>query len=261
MTEAAKDLEPEEIDEGNQAPVVAKVSEDEQKASGNGWTDREAWESTGGDPDNWVSAKKFNERGEMIGKIRSLEKRMDGQQKDFGARLDSQKKLHEAQLKVTISDLESKRDDAIDLADRDKANAIQGQIDDVRLQTVVEPAEEDGNNVVDDWNADNPWVFENTPKAAYAQSRFNTYSQQGQAGGQAIAAMEADVAREFPKTNARRDNAPAVEGGRSKPGSRPPAKLAWSQLTADELKWYGVMPGAWKNKDDYLKAVADERKS
>ena len=239
-----------------------EISEDETRASGNGWTDREAWEGKGGDPDEWVSARKFNERGEMIGNIRSLKQRLDDQEKKFDARLDHNKTLHEAQMKVTIADLEAKRDDAIDLADRDKANQIQGQIDEVKA-TSVDVAPETVTNdqsALDDWNDANSWVTdEDSPKAAYAIQRFNRHLVAGKTNAQAIASMELEVAKQFPDKNERRENVATVEGGRSKPGKRAVVKLSWDQVTPEEMKWYKAI--SWKSKDDFLQAVSDERKA
>lgn len=254
----------EELDNDSHEP---EVSQDEQRAVGNGWTNRETWESKGGDPDDWVSAKKFNERGQMIGDIINLKKMVGDQQNDFTSRLDSQKKLHEAQLKVTIADLESKRDDAIDLADRDKANSFQKQIDDVKDQSVelnqdVKPAQATDQSMLDDWNKNNPWILEmDSPKAAYAMERFNVYLRGGKSSNDAIQAMESDVARHFKERNPRREDESHAEGGRSKPGKNGSVKLTWAQLSADEVKWYSALPGAWKTKDEFLQSVADERKT
>ena len=236
-------------------------SEDEVRASGNGWTDREVWEGKGGDPDEWVSARKFNERGEMIGNIRSLKQRLDDQEKKFDARLDHNKTLHEAQMKVTIADLEDKRDDAIDLADRDKANQIQGQIDEVKATSVdVVPATVNNDqSLLDEWNTSNPWILERTPKASHAKALYNDYLNEGKTPLQAIASMELEVAKQFPDKNERRENVATVEGGRSKPGKRAVVKLSWDQVTPEEMKWYKAI--TWKSKDDFLQAVTDERKA
>ncbi len=244
----------EEVIEGE---VEEEVEDPEQdRAAAHGWSPRDKWR---GDPDDWVSAKKFNERGEMIGEIRKLKTRVDSNEQDFRARLDHHKKLQEAQMKVTISELESKRDEAIDLADRDNANRIQGQIDEARATVIPEtPAPQNDQSIMDDWNANNAWIFEESPKAAYATARFNAHSK-NKTANDAILAMEADVLGAFPDINPRRQQASTVEGGRSKPGNKPSPKLNWSQLTADEQKWFDVMPGAWKTKDDYLQAVQDER--
>jgi len=240
-----------EIDQG------PELTQDEERATKHGWRPKEDW---GGDSDEWVSAKKFNERGDMIGKIRSLENRFTDRETDFKSRLDHQKKLHEAQLKVTISDLESKRNDAIDDADRNKANNIQDQIDQVKSS--IEPVDDTNNkndSVLDGWNSRNPWIYDSSPKSAYAISRYNLHLQSGKGTSDAISMMESEVSQHFPDVNSRRDKAQSVEGGRSKPKYKSSPKLAWSQLTAEELKWYNAMPSAWPSKDDYIKAAMDNR--
>ena len=74
--------------------------------------------------------------------------------------------------------------------------------------------------------------------------------------------MEAKVAEHFPPTNPRRDNAPAQESNRSKPGNKQTErKLQWSDLSRDEEKIYTHMPDAWANKAEFLATVADTRKS
>jgi len=256
--EQAEEENQEEASEENQEQEAPEVNPDQERATRNGWRPKDEWN---GDAEDWVSAKKFNERGEMIGTIRRLEKNLDAAKTDFGSRLDHHKKLQEAQMKVAISELESRRDSAIDEADREKANNIQGQIDEVRAQAIPEtPAPQNNQDVLDNWNTSNAWIREDTPKAAYAMMRFNTHSQT-KSPDEAIIAMESDVAGQFPDVNPRRSQPSTVEGGRSKPGTKATVKLSWSQLTADEAKWYNVMPGAWKTKDDYLQAVQDERNS
>ncbi len=51
-----------------------QVSPDQETAQRNGHVSRDQWIEQGKDPDDWVSAKKFNERGEMIDKRRQLER-------------------------------------------------------------------------------------------------------------------------------------------------------------------------------------------
>ncbi len=264
-----EELESQELnqDPGNEAEEQledqpSEQSEDEVRASGNGWTDLEAWEAKGGHRDDWVSAKKFNDTGDMIGSIRELKRLREQDKKEFDSRLNHNKTLHDAQLKVAIADLETKRDDAIDLADRDKANNIQGQIDELRTTTTDAPLETTTNDqtTLDDWNDANDWIKdEDSPKAAYAIQRFNRHLGSGKTNAQAIAKMELEVAKQFPDKNERRENVATVEGGRSKPGKRASVKLSWDQLKPEELKWFSAI--SWESKDVFLQAVADERKA
>ncbi len=245
----------------DQSVESVKQTPAEIKASQDGWCSKDQWR---GDPDDWVSAKKFNERGEMMGKIHSLNRRLDERSTEFDTRLANQKKLHEAQMKITIADLESKRDDAIDDANREKANKLQTQIDEVKSQQfeaeppVVEPKND--QSVLEEWNKNNSWIADpDSPKAGYAIMRFNTHQAKGLDFQSAITAMEADVAKQFPDINPARETASTVESGRSRPGNKGTVKLTWNQLTAEEAKWFNAMPGGTWTKEDYLQSVADER--
>ena len=78
---------------------------------------------------------------------------------------------------------------------------------------------------------------------------------------EALAKVDADIIKQYPPTNPNRETAQVSEGSRSAPGKNPSVKLAWSQLTGEELKFYNAMPsGTWK-KDEFLETVADDRKS
>lgn len=241
-----------------------EISPDVEQASKGGWMPLDDWKAKGKDSDDWVSAKKFNERGQMMDSISSLRKQVDSQANDFGNRIASLTKLHEAQAKQAIANLVDKRDQAVDLADRDAVNKIQGEIDDINAAPVPQaqpPAanEHPDQHLLNEWNTNNPWIREVTPKSDFAIGSFNRHCAAGRSTAEAITMAEADLRKEFPPINSRRDNAPSVEGGRSKPGQRSARKLTWGDLSATEVKLFDNMPGVF-SKDEYLTAVTDDRK-
>jgi len=68
MTDAAIELEPQEPTEEIKEEIEEEqLSPDEIRASKHNWVPKGEYQ---GNPDDWVSAKTFNERGEFIGKIR-----------------------------------------------------------------------------------------------------------------------------------------------------------------------------------------------
>lgn len=241
-----------EVEQNNEPEL--EVNPDVQKAMEGGWRPKDDWK---GDPDDFVSAKKFNERGEMMDSISTLRKKLSSQGNDFDKRIASLTKLQEARTKQAITDLQDKRDQAVDLADRDAVNKIQVQIDDLSVQPEVEEVKD--NRVLATWNIDNPWINDESPKSAYAFQQYGKYCKAGNDDAEAIRLMEADILKAYPPTNSRRDNAPSVEGGRSNPGKRVERKLAWDELTRDEVNIFNSMPGVWK-RDEYLQAVIDDRK-
>lgn len=248
----------------NEDPIVDEIEDDIQEeapkpktaedvARAGGWKPLEEWT---GDPSEWRSAEVFNERGEWIQRHKAQEKRLNEIEMSFNQRIENANKLHQKQLEFQKAELIRKRDNAIDLADRDAANTYQTEID--KLNT-PEPTAAPDTSSIDRWNEANPWIYQNNPKAAYAKQMFGAYQSQGMSAEQALRAMEADVNREFPALNPGRDKQPIPEGG-TRPGSkRAGRKLTMADLSSEELKYYRAMPGAWKSEAEYLQAVQDIR--
>jgi hypothetical protein len=250
-----EEVEGDEIVEPEASEEPEPVNPEVEKATKDGWRPKDEW---AGDPDDWVSAKKFNERGEMMGTIKTTRRKMDEMHREFEDRLAQNNKLHEIQRKAMIADLESKRDNAIDLADRETAIAAQDQINDLNKAQIEDPKPDASasQSLIDDFNSKNPWIFESSPKAAYAQAQFNRYQKSGDIAD-ALERTKADIDREFPEINPNRLAPSTTESRASRPGKRQEAKITWSQLTPDEKKFFDA--GDW-TKDQYLKVVADARK-
>ena len=255
MSEAAEVLDSEGLEPENLEAEVIEANPAEDKAREGGWKPKEDWQ---GEPDEWRSAEVFNERGEWIEKHKTQQKRMDELENTVQSRLENQRKMMEQQAETQRNELIRKRNDAIDEADREKANKYQDDIDSLRQNE--EPEQVNNNQVVmDNWNTANPWILQNDPKAAYGKQQFAAYQGQGMSAQQAITAMEADIAREYPNINPQRHNAPLQEGGTPAGGKAKARKLSMGDLTSDERKYYNSMPGAWKNEAEFLQTVQDVR--
>lgn len=254
--------EPEDIPTPEDNPEP-QLSEAEERALNDGWMPKEDWVSKGRDSDDWVSAKKFNERGELMGALKANQRKMEEMERSFDDRLKANQKLHEIQTKAMRADLERRRDEAVETADTEAFRKVQAEIDDLNdgVKEVVEPKtpENPDQLILDNYNKANPWLYEGSPKAAYAQQQFGKYNSQGLSAKEAIDLMEADLKRHFPDVNPNRDNALPTERNRSKPSAPRKQSLKWSDLTPDEVKWFEF--GEFKNKDEYLKIIEDDRKS
>ena len=246
-------------------PVVekdSKVSATEETARAGGWKPESEWDGDDKQkPAQFISAELFNERGVWIERHKTQQKQIDEMKSTFNTRMDNANKLHNQQLEVQKSELIRKRDDAIDDADRETANKIQGDIDKINEQSVevaTAPASNE-QSTLETWNTANPWILGNDPKAAYAKQQFLAYGAQGKTASEALSQMESDVNRAFPALNTERDRQPLIEGGTKPGGKRPAQKLRMSDLSSEELKYYRAMPGAWATEKDYLQAVQDTR--
>ncbi len=240
-----------------------KPNTQEDVARQAGWKPESEWEGEDANkPNEFISAELFNERGKRIESNKAHQKRLKDATDDFDSRLNNMGKLHNVQMEAQKKDLQRKLDDAIKLADVDEAKAIQKDID--SLQAAPEESTPTGNpdqSALDDWNSKNSWIFNPGPKAAYAISQFNAYANQGLSVAQSIAALETDIAREYPAVNTNRNREASSEGG-SPPGRKASSKsLTMADLTPEEAKWRKAMPGAWKDDKEYLQAVADARRA
>ena len=245
----------EEISEEIQDDIIddkPKGNPEEERARAGGWRPKEEWD---GPAEEWRSAEVFNERGEWITRHKEQEKRITSIEEKFNVRMDNANKLHQQQIELQRAELVRKRDDAIDLADREAANGYQDDIDSLNVQ----PETNNDQAKLDSWNASNQWVLGDTPKAEYAKARFGRYSAQGLGVDAAIAQLEADVAREFPEVNPARDKQPSSEGGSGPGKKRAVRKLSMADITSEERKYYHSMPGAWASEADFLQAVQDTR--
>ena len=235
------------------------IDPEEDKARADGWIPEEEYKGDENErPKEFLTAARFNARGEFIGRLKAQNKRIDEMETSFNTRMSNANKIHQQQMEVQKSDLIRKRDEAIDSADRETANGFQDDIDKLNSQPVDSGPAGD-QTTLDTWNTNNPWILGNDPKAAYAKQQFVAYQTQGMSSAAAIAQMESDVNKAFPALNPERNNQPTPEGGSKPGGKRASKKLSMADLTNDELKWYRAMPGAWESEKAYLQAVQDTR--
>ncbi len=232
-----------------------KISAGEEIARKGGWKPEDEHTEGENRPETFVSYELFNERGKWIDRHKAQERRISEMEEGFEKRISNANKLHNQQLDFQKAELVRKRDEAIDDADREAANRYQADIDKI----VPVQDEPPVNRTLEQWNTDNAWIMDDTPKAVYAKYRFGNYGAQGLSITEAITRMESDVSREFPASNPNRSNTPSSEGG-TKPGGKSSSRdLSWGDLTHDEERQYNAMPGAWTTKKDFLTAVKDVR--
>ena len=265
MTEENID-ETQETESEEEIQEEVQLDSETQRAMRDGWTDKSKWDDSGKNSDDWVSAKKFNERGQMMGDIRHLKRENDNLRNDVDSRLDNQRKYLETQNKMIIQDLEFKRKEAIEDADVENAERIQNQIDTIKQPQAAAPQVEKGvlsdddKSLIDDFNSNNAWVMENSPKTTWMKEKFTEYFQNPRfTTQQAIDQAKLDVDRDFPSINPRRNEAVAVEGSRSKPGRKQEKKLSWGDLTSDELRMHKEMGSSNFTQNEFLQMVKDSR--
>ena len=115
--------------------VEEEYSEEELKAMEHGWAPKEEWK---GDPEDWVSARTFNQKGELFGKIRSLERDRDHMKQEFtqatAAMVDMLKKAKETEYKRAKAELKKQKREAIEEGESAVAMDIDDQIEELTVE-------------------------------------------------------------------------------------------------------------------------------
>ena len=250
-----------------------EYSESEAKARAGGWVPKEEWE---GDPDDWISHQQFNRFGGIIDSLKDSRAKYRQLEESVDTMLQNNNKYNKQQLLVLerqIDDLKADRTKAIDLADTKEADRIQDQIDKMNaakgeVESVAEsqPSPQKTHPAIEDWEQENDWITQNTPKATFAKAEFQRYLSENAKDAtdvddlvkDAIKEMEKSIAREFPAKNPNRDAAPTAARGRNTPTSKTD-QLTMADLTVDEKKVWDEFGSSYKNKEEFLESVKNAR--
>jgi len=251
--------EPEQEEVAQEETEAPQYSEVEQAARDQGWRPKEEWS---GDPDGWKSADHFVEWGDMRQTIKQLRDSTKSQQKQFDERLTNVNKFHQAQLEQQKVSLQTDFDDAVVSGDTAKARIIADQQASVNndLQQYAQPEKPRyDDNLVAQWESQNPWIDEVGPKAAFAQATFQEQLRNGKSTAEGLQAVDSEMAAHFasqPAVNPAR-NAPAAVASSAAPVRQARERsLTMSDVTSQEK----AMKSMFGNEKDFLKAVADSRK-
>jgi hypothetical protein len=126
-----EDGEHEELELQSEGP---KYTEREQQALNFGWKPKDQWIEGGGDPEDWRPARDFLERGEMIGKIRSLTKETQETQRALRVTMEQNSKIYQTGYTQAIADLKTERRQALADGDLLKADEISEKIESTQAE-------------------------------------------------------------------------------------------------------------------------------
>ncbi len=228
----------------------------EEKPAPRGYMSKEAWIESGKDPEKWVSEEEFKATGERIKLTNKIRNEIKS---EFENQLKNVNLLHQIQLRNQREELMGRRDDAIDIADKDAVKAIDKQIKELdKLESLAEnqgvqakPAE------VMEWEADNPWCNDpNDPRLTMANRIYADALNSGKTIATALRMVDKEISSKFSE---KKPSQQIVEGVRQS-ASRAAADTAptMKTLTRDEQKAWDS--GLFDNEKDFLKAVAADRK-
>jgi hypothetical protein len=288
--------EPEPEDAPEEAPEPEEKPEptpdpEESSAKQHGWTTKAEWVAQGKNPDDWVNAKHFNEKGRLIN-----ESRLYRQEKGtFDQRLQNVKILFDAQirnLKTENAQLLQAKKEAVTYGDFEAVQKIDAQLMDNAVNQLAvsqaanadsEPAVipqalvpivQDRINKEVEWNRSNAWIHDGSEKANFAIQLYNQLDAQDPYSTfeTRLKILNAEVEKKFPsapKTNPNRDKAPVTDARSARSTS---SALTMADLTPAERKdfdAFGVLmygngdtskEGVAKAQKLYLKTIQDIRR-
>lgn len=224
-----------------------------ERASKSGWKDFDAYIEEGGDPDKWKTADAFNVYGELIGTVKR-------QKAEFDQQVTGLVTMTQAQLATQRAELKVRREEFIEEGGKSKeVKALDRQI-----EALSQPVLPQSNTVLDDWNAENQWINEDSPKAVYAKDVFGREIRAGKSVEAAIATVESGLKKHYPPAAHKPATVPENERGSGAKGFGKQSKTAvtMESLTSEERAIWKHSGSMWKNDPkEFLKSVQTLREA
>ena len=250
-----------EVDEseGNDPDPDAEIAQQ------SGWRPKDEWD---GDPDEWVSAREFNRRGELMRKIHNQNrqiKQLDGvvntlanqQKKIFGAGYEKAKR----ELKSQLREANKEGDDATAEVIEERLEQLETAAQQDARALNVQPTQPQVAPEFEPWVNRNTWFKDRPEMRAYAEVIGLRYAQDNPdaTNNQVYEHITKEVKTRFPerfgtvkKQSSGRPGSP-VESGDNLTSNRGGPTVSRVSLTAEE-KDVGrtlVKRGLYKNMNEY----------
>jgi hypothetical protein len=230
----------------------------EKEAKEKGWKPKDEY-----DGEEWVDADEFLKRAPLYKRIGTQSKRLREMEKTVTEMSGHMSKVQEAAYRKAMSDLQAKKEEAIEFADKDAVKAIDKQIG--TLEKEMQPAAPAVDPAITAWENDptNDWYKTDAEMGTFAYSWASAFNQRnpGVDAEVWLAEMTKATKRAFPEKfkNERRTDHPPVDTGGSVGGKK---KLGMSDCNDMQRKVINDMKrnGVFNDKftvDDYIQQLAD----
>lgn len=282
-----EDVKPEpddkpEADNEPEPQQEAAPDPEESKARQHGWTSKSEWVEQGKNPDDWVNAKHFNDKGELIRQSRELK----NLEKTFTERVQNVQKLAQMQAQIQLQNLQQEneklkfeRRQAINYGDVDAVERLDSQlmnnaITQVNIQQQIQQPQQQGPSqdelaVEADFERNNSWISVTDPlspdfaKAEYARRAYQQLLTSVPDVNQRLQLLQQEITSKFPvkpAVNPNRDKAPMTDSKSGRVSSS--GELTWADLSPDEKhQWNSFGESMFGDKKSFLKAVKDSRRA
>jgi len=263
-----EDVDSDEIvEDGADTTTDQQLTEHERIAMESNWRPKNEWD---GDPDEWVSAKEFNRRGELLRKIHNQNrqiKQLDSvvntlasqQKKIFGAGYEKAKRELKAQLREATKEGD---DTTVDLIEQRLEQLDIAAKQDVQALEQVQPQQSQVAPEFIPWVTRNPWFKERPEMRAYAEVIGMQYAQEhpDAPNTEVYEHITTQVKTKFPerfgmiqRKTVKRPGSP-VEGSDNLTATRTSNQVAHRVSLTSEEKDVGrtlVKKGLYKNMNEY----------
>ena len=263
MTEAAVKL-----DDDN----TPNLTEVEEKATGQGWKPENDWD---GDEGEWVDAKQFVFRGELMDRIKTQTKKLSKQESEITTLKSGFKQYQDHADKMAKADYESQLDklkelkkEALKEDDYDTVVDVDEKLATIKAEQAAqkkEPVKEETQTLdpkVEAWIADHDWYRnDDLMRGAADAAAASVRAENPQWPVEDVLAEVAErVDVKFNKPSKRRASNTVTEtGARRKQTSSKKGKYGKSDLNEEQLKVGRtfVNAGALKSLDEYAQQLGD----
>jgi hypothetical protein len=229
------------------------------------YVDKESWVASGRDPTKWLPPEAFTEKTKRIDQVQELNKRLRKQQEENDKRFENVNLFHKVQLDRMRAELESRRDDAIDVADKGEVKRIDKELRDLdslsESNKLPEPVQNNIPPEVIEWNLENQWLTPDHPLRQAVNDAYTNAINEGKTiAGALRAADRAAAQRTQAKPAEQKQPRAMVDSPKAAVGAKSQSGVSWASLTREEADTFEIWEASGTTKAEYLKIVADSRK-
>lgn len=231
---------------------------------------KDDWVKQGRDPELWVPPEVFKERTQRINetsKLKQENQRLRAEREEDNRRLTNVAFLQQQQITRLRADLESRRDDAIDVGDRTAVKAFDKQLRDLDTEEslIKEPVQQQSNipPEVQEWNEENAWLTADHPLKSVANDVFIKAMNDGKTIAGALRLVDKELAKHKDEPTQKRVASRSMVDSPSRGAvSRSDSVgLRMSDCTREERDMFNEFykPSGISEKE-FLKSVSESRK-
>ena len=231
---------------------------------------KDDWVKQGRDPEKWVPPEVFKETTRRINetsKLKQENQRLRAEREEDNRRLTNVAFLQQQQITRLRADLESRRDDAIDVGDRTAVKAFDRQLRDLDTEEslIKEPIQQQSNipPEVQEWNEENAWLTADHPLKSVANDVFIKAMNDGKTIAGALRLVDKELAKhkDEPVQKKVASRSMVDSPSRGAVSRSDSAGLRMSDCTREERDMFNEFykPSGISEKE-FLKSVSESRK-